>query len=126
MFTLITSIYHCIEILKYNRIWKINEKTQDCKERSKFFLFTDDIIIAKEHSKESTKKRKCVKQVTKWKFNIQNSTVSLYFNNEQMKIDFKKLVASKTINNLQMNLTKCLKFANRKLKKHCSETLKKN
>lgn len=126
MFTLITSIYHCIEILKYNRIWKINEKTQDCKERSKFFLFTDDIIIAKEHSKESTKKRKCVKQVTKWKFNIQNSTVSLYFNNEQMKIDFKKLVASKTINNLQMNLTKCLKFANRELKKHCSETLKKN
>lgn len=100
MFILITSIYHCIEILKYNRIWKINEKTQDCKERSKFFLFTDDIIIAKEHSKESTKKRKCVKQVTKWKFNIQNSTVSLYFNNEQMKIDFKKLVASKTMNNL--------------------------
>lgn len=100
MSTLITSIYHCIETPKCKRIWKINKKTQDYKERSKFFLFTDEIIIAIEHSKESTKERKYVKPVTKWKFNIQNSTVSLYFNDEQMKIDFKKVVASKTMNNL--------------------------
>ena len=138
MSTLTTVIQHSIGSLSLcNQKTQRNKRHANCPEEVKLSLFTDDMILYIENSKDSTKKLLELihefSQVAGYKINAQKLVAFLYTNNEATEREIKEsipfTIIPKPIKYLGINLAKEVKNLHtenyRKLMKEIEEDTKK-
>ena len=95
--TLTTTIQHSFGSFSHsNQRRKRNKRNPDWKEKVKFSLFADDMILYLENPKDTTRKLlELISEYSKvagYKINTQKSLVFLYTNNEKTEREIKETI----------------------------------